>query len=241
MISEKKLSVTYTSFWKTVTPLADRYVRLQNTLLERFQAPMALGVTSKMRGVTNELGFRIFCKCYAEGLSVADLDAQSVDALETEAIDFITRFRESSRQEVLPPGAEATHEARLIAQRLLFYYHRRYDRRSLIELRPEFPGVGILDTCAGDVLADSTLYEIKAAERSFRVVDVRQVLVYCALNYAASRYRIDSVALLNPRMGTYFSIPVEELALQVSGAPAAELFGEILEFVERGYHAPGDE
>ena len=101
-------------------------------------------------------------------------------------------------------------------------------------LFPPFPGCGFIVESYGDVIAGHTIYEVKAGERSFRSADFRQLLAYSALNYAAEKYHITHLAILNPRIGTYFRAEVEDVARAVSGLTSAELFEEIIQFVSSG-------
>lgn len=63
-----------------------------------------------------------------------------------------------------------------------------------------------------------------------RLGDLRQVLIYCALNFAAKGYDISSVCLVNPRAGTYVEEDVEFLCRAASGASAVEVLAAIVEY-----------
>lgn len=107
-------------------------------------------------------------------------------------------------------------------------------RKVTMTVSPHFPGCGFVDESEGDLLIGNTLYEIKSADRNFRLVDFRQVLVYLALNTSARTYDIRSVGLINPRTGDYFEIKVDEFARSISGKHSTELFSEVISFVSGG-------
>jgi hypothetical protein len=100
-----------------------------------------------------------------------------------------------------------------------------------LEVFPEFLGCGWLSSCAGDVYAQGTLYEIKAGDRAFRSIDLRQLLTYCALNFAAKKYDIADVCLLNPREGTFAQFDLNALCGALAGRSAVEVLGDIVEYV----------
>ena len=59
--------------------------------------------------------------------------------------------------------------------------------------------------------------------------DFRQVLIYAPLNFQSRRYDIDSVCLVNPRLGIYLQEDLNNLCLELAGAPAIEVFAEIID------------
>jgi hypothetical protein len=63
------------------------------------------------------------------------------------------------------------------------------------------------------------------------MIDVRQTLLYCALEFAAKAYDIRDICLVNPREGTYFTESLIHLCDLVAGRSATEVLGEIVEYV----------
>jgi hypothetical protein len=137
-------------------------------------------------------------------------------------------LREYGRKPVTEPGAGEIREARRIAARLIAFFNR-VAKSSLLPF-PAFRGCGWIDDCVGDVFAEGTLYEVKAGERRFRAIDLRQILIYSALNFAGGTLSIVNVCLINPRMGVVLHESLEELCQSVAGQSAAELLGEIVEY-----------
>ena len=92
----------------------------------------------------------------------------------------------------------------------------------------------MISSCEGDVFFESTLFEVKAGQRTFRAVDLKQLLTYAALNNSAQMPPIVSLGLFNPRMGISFCSEIDSICLEISGCTAAELLPEIIRVVSSG-------
>ncbi|WFU71964.1 hypothetical protein [Bradyrhizobium sp. CB2312] len=101
-------------------------------------------------------------------------------------------------------------------------------------IEPSFPGCGMIDAGKGDLIYSNALYEIKAGDRLFRSVDVRQLITYSALNYVSKRFQIDSLGLFNPRVGVSATIPVDDLCAEISGKQSSDLFFDIVAAISSG-------
>jgi hypothetical protein len=53
------------------------------------------------------------------------------------------------------------------------------------------------------------------------------------LNFAARRYKIERVVLINPRRGVYAALDIHNDLERASGASASEVFGQILDFLSQ--------
>src|SRR5262249_39484161 len=150
-------------------------------------------------GLVNELAFRLFVASARSDIPPADLAPETVAASIDGATSHIRHMRQLSRTPITDPTSPQLVEAIALAERHLLFFQREQGTTLL----PVFPGCGWVMECAGDVLAGSTLFEVKAGQRGFRSIDLRQMLVYCALNFAAKTYDISTVCLVNPRTGTF--------------------------------------
>ena len=56
-----------------------------------------------------------------------------------------------------------------------------------IQFSPVISGAGVIDTCQGDLSVNGTLFEIKTVNRNFRSKDIKQLLIYLALDAATKR------------------------------------------------------
>ena len=229
MISEKTFVLGHSGFWTALLPRTEAYVRSCNLALERFLEPVDSAVPAGQRGVVNEFAFRLFASAVDLGIGPEAVSAEVRRACATDALDHIRRMREFSRTPVAAITSLGEQEGETLALRLAFFFAAP-DRQPIIP-RPRFPGCGWLSEAEGDVLASDVLVEIKAGDRLFRGADFRQLLAYCALNFAAKRFRINHVCLMNPRRGVYFLAPLEGICEQLAGATADEVLGDIVAYV----------
>jgi hypothetical protein len=228
VISERQFAGLYTSFWSTALPLAEATVREMNLRAERFFDPLEADSPTAFNGFVNELAFRVAESCHAAGLVAIASESVSTVYAPTEV--YIMRLPRA----VVPSNASerdaATKDAMTIAQRLLEMVSRcRGDRG--VWFRPSFQGSGVLDACEGDILIGEDLWEVKSGDRHFRQTDIRQILVYCALNYAARVREITHFSLVNPRAGVMACGTVTDLAYALAGCDSNTLFDEIVGFL----------
>jgi hypothetical protein len=230
MISERKLVASSSSFWRQAMPMGDAFVRSVNENLMRFEACLSVVSDQGRNSLISELSFRLFCE-YRDvnaNVDLARIDAARLESLAKATEGFISRLEKGKA--VREMTAVECKDALLLATKVGDHF-ARFESGSVIVTRPQFVGCGILDDCEGDVLAGSTLYEIKNVDRDFRLADFRQLLVYAALNYAAKTHPIDSVALVNVRLGKRFRIGLDEFASSVAAVSQFELLNSIVSYV----------
>jgi hypothetical protein len=97
-----------------------------------------------------------------------------------------------------------------------------------------FTGCGFVDASEGDAIYGQTLYEIKTVERPFRSHDIRQTIVYAALNLAAGQFAISNIGLFNPRRGLYCDVNLDRVCLEISGRPTQELLALVVQAISSG-------
>jgi hypothetical protein len=81
------------------------------------------------------------------------------------------------------------------------------------------------------LIASNVLYEVKAGDRFFRSIDIRQLILYSTLS---GSFKIERLGLFNPRIGISATIPMDDLCFEISGKNSAELFSEIAAVVSSG-------
>jgi hypothetical protein len=222
------LALFHTGFWNTLLPLEESYVRTRNLALDRFASPLN-AEASDQHGIVNEAAFQIFSAACLAGENPADLSAARVSDCAAEAYRHIRRLRQFSRAPITPISDSGKSEAIKLATRLTDVLMA--SGTSTLKPRPLFAGCGWIDEAEGDILADTTLCEVKAGDRLFRGTDLRQILVYAALNFSAKTYHIEAFALINPRLGVRFEDDLETMARRASGASASQLLGEIVYYI----------
>ena len=130
------------------------------------------------------------------------------------------------RQDLQTPSDEAIE----LATRLEEFFQEQSSRQAIV-IQPPFRGCGILDSCYGDLLQGDHLFELKMVDRNLRSIDLRQVVVYCALDHYGQQYRIKTTSILNPRRGIEYRFELEDLVAQISNKTPAELFHQIVDFL----------
>ncbi|MCK1398713.1 hypothetical protein IVB45_32055 [Bradyrhizobium sp. 4] len=208
--------------------MMELYIRRINLeLMDRTFVPMAHNTSPSRRSFINEIAFQMFCR---------SLPGQQLEQVEAHSIADARRLilGLENADVVIDPKEDEMDDAREQARRLDFYFLQIVAPGRKLEVKPRFAGCGIIDSCEGDVYCDGQLFEIKAGDRNVRSIDLRQLLVYAALNYSEGGRSIDSIGLFNPRIGTHFSSKLDEVCAEISGHPAAELLAEIVQVVSSG-------
>lgn len=230
MIDAAKFASAYTAFWNIATPTCEHFVRKVNThLYDRINPPLKGGDT-KDRAFISEFGFSLF-GIRRSGTMLSARAAEVEMVAEEEARRRLAPFQ---RQGLTLPealDADQLNEVRTICVRLEGFFNPVLHQ---VVMRPSFAGCGLIDRSEGDVLWGTGLFEVKTVDRPFRSNDIRQLLVYAALNHFSSSHGVVSVGIYNPRRGVSFERGIEDVSLEVSGRPASTLFDEISQAVSSG-------
>ena len=107
----------------------------------------------------------------------------------------------------------------LVSKRLINYFSN-YEQ---VIVKPSFAGLGRLDMCQGDVIADNILFEIKSGSSGVRSIDLRQLVLYLTLNFFLKQMNINKLGLYNPRKGLELILPHEEFSIHFCGLSTEEL------------------
>lgn len=214
MISEHQFATHYTSIWGGITPLADGFWAVENLLVERIYPPLQDGTSKRIRALVNETAFRAFSKLHGTRHSPGSADlVRAIDDSLPESIAYVSRFSSSSPPASTDVSTESRREIESLAIRLLSYFPGHLPTI----LRPQFRGCGLLSACEGDLIEGSCLYEVKAGDRPFRIVDLRQLLTYSALSFSMGELSFQHIGLFNPRTGVAWRKSLEEVSHSLSG------------------------
>lgn len=220
MISEIEFIREHTSFWRTLSPLSENFVKYINVaVLDRYEPEIDCCLGTSRRALINEVGFELFCLCSTEKCSLNDITDEQVSAVSKESSHFISQLRNKSPNFESNLGEDEIFEAKEISERLIKFFGTKCN----LVVKPNFQGCGQLNACIGDVIADNTLYEIKSGDRNFKSIDLRQLVLYLTLNKISGEYNIDSLSLYNPRKGFHFQTSLNDFAMQFSGLTSEEL------------------
>jgi len=235
MISERKLISSHSSFWQAVLPMGAAFVRTMNTDLSRFAPPRPSVLPATRNAFISELGFRIYAATIDGAIDLgADQLANDrrVLSLAEGVQTYIAQLEGNTRYG--PMDELERQESIALAKRLERFVNLQEADKEIV-ISPPFNGCGIVDDCEGDLLIGTRLYEVKNVERDFRLVDIRQLICYCALNRASRRHAIDSVGLVNARRGVFYRIDFNYLCLAVAGMTAPDLCAEVTNFISSDF------
>lgn len=215
MISAKTFAAL-SGAWRQVTPALEQFTRWVNENTERAGTRVTRLGSKDRSALIAETAFGALASGTGPTTSV-----------QAAAFDMLAPLERAPGMPELLSAAEEREVFRIMANTLK-YVERVPARR--VTYRPVFPGCGTVQTAEGDVLIDQELVEIKAVERPFRGSDFRQVLTYAALGHASGS-EFEAVTLLNPRLATYFSSPVQSLALDLGSTSWFDLMHELIELM----------
>ena len=226
MISERKLSNSFSSFWNELLPTADSFVRRMNLSCERYCLPTdsSFDINRDRRAVINELSFRLFMGAAKE----KELSPSDKMELFVKVSHYIEKLAPNIKIE-LPISLEELNEAESLSFSLNAYFSDR--ERPKLQFWPVFRGCGRIHACKGDILSNDKLIEVKAGDRHFRITDIRQIITYLSLNSISKQYVIERIALVNPRTGLSFETTVEILIEDCSRRKPVDVFGDIIDFL----------
>jgi hypothetical protein len=232
MISPANFAKGYSSFWNTIFPMADALIRAINLDYERFAPDADKGFYSdaKRRAIINETAFELARMRWDS----AKEDLGFIDSAFAIASETMLRIDPSSNVEY--PSETEWHEVEFVVGRLMQFFRLQSAGTAFI-FSPLVPGCGFVDGGRADLLIDSVVFEVKSGERNFRVIDLRQVLVYAALVNMATPNRISTVALLNPRRGVYYRADCDDICAAAGGAPSAYCFAQMVEFMSGTFNS----
>ncbi|WP_148773596.1 hypothetical protein [Bradyrhizobium rifense] len=190
---------------------------------------MASSAAPIRRGFINEVAFAAFCQTANNnvGWPPGELTPEEL----VRAVSYVRSLpiRRETQGDIAADGGLAPEEIVDIDEqrrRLIWMFLFNKPAGSLLT-EPTFPGCGMIDSCKGDLIASDALYEVKAGDRLFRSIDVRQLIVYGALNFIAKRFKIERLGLFNPRIGIGATMSADDLCFEISGKQSSELFSEI--------------
>ncbi len=236
MISELAFCQNYSSFWRAVAPTTDLFIRQLNAgLYTREFPPLAAKTLPERRGHINEVAFALF-RAEARGANRGPYYSPRLDEILSAAasVEVLQHARRGGPEKNTTDfDADEINDIETQFRRLMIIFGVGPRAERLI-VSPRFSGCGIVDGCFGDLLFSTTLYEIKAGDRNFRSIDIRQLLTYTTLDYLSGDRRIDTVGLFNPRVGIRAEIALDQLCWEISGKGAFTLLTEIGQAISSG-------
>jgi hypothetical protein len=227
MTSEIAFATQHTSLWHILAPTSERFIRQINLNLDRYAREIRAIDDPSRRGFLNEVAFQ-FTRLKSN-TTVATIPEASAAARSR-----LAALEREVRGAVDDPSDIEIDTVNAIQVSLLNFVRQRSSQDPRVTFEPHFAGCGFLNPCVGDILIGEELYEVKAGDRRFRSTDLRQLITYCALNYAAGACTITKAGCVNPRRGTYFVLELDAIAYAMAGKSSNELFSDIIYHVSSG-------
>lgn len=227
MIDASTFAAHHNAFWASYTPTSEHFVRRVNLeYADRWTPPLDKPHGPIRAAYVAELAFARMC---------VRLDGSPIDRIQEIAVaEAKSRLLPLLEDPLTLDGQiteiEQDQVSRLEESLFSFFTHRGGPTTA----RPPFSGCGYIDTSEADILSGKCLFEVKAVDRPFRSVDVRQLITYCALNHVSGDFELEAVGIFNPRRGIYFQTSIENVAYETSGLPAQELFDTVIHAISSG-------
>jgi hypothetical protein len=242
MISERTLARSFSGFWTELLPLlTPSFVHVINEgfkyqLTDEFGVeiePISKNSQTHDYSVVAEFAFFLAGHAVKSGSRINEIiDQKRVRELaERSALEVVKKY-EGGRI-YLPTRLEPQELKDGFA--LARNYERFFDERcgnELIEFSPTIPGSGFVSECKADISVGKTLFEVKTVDRNLAGKDIRQLIIYLALQAATGQRRWESAGFFNPRRAVYHEFEVEDLIGRMSGGRSSiEVFQDLIDFV----------
>lgn len=189
-----------------------------------------LNTTGRRFSFVSEIGFQLYSSTKTKSIELNDFTFKSelYNSVERFCIQKFNLFNDDDPT-ISDPLTEIEFED---AFRIAATIESKFYSQD-VYVSPKFKGCSIIDTCYGDILVDDILYEIKSVNRNFNIIDFRQLLTYCALNYVSKEYDINSIGLFNPKKGMSYTVPLNVFSSTIAGAEINELYWDFINFISQ--------
>lgn len=238
MISERQVAKSFDDLWRDVTPLLrPNFVAMFNTA---YREPLRDSSGNEANAVGNrdgnspsvvaELGYVIASKQVREKQSNAEISThlETLEVCKELARARISKFNELAFESIEISNSEL-EEALELAERYELLLGLTPDS---VAFAPLISGAGIVDACEADIAADHCLWEVKAVRRNVAGKDIRQLLVYLALNSVSGQNKWTHAGIFNPRLSQYYQFGIDHFVELISGGKSAgDVFHEMIEYL----------
>lgn len=241
MISERRLATDFQGFWEDLLPLlTPAFVKVFNEaymmqLTDNVGIPLAdipIGDNVHHLDLVAELAFNTAKLSWEQQRSTQATLKDDVmrNAAFNASLSLLRQY-----QNVITTVPNLSQDEWLEAASLADMYEvflRRWGPEAVVEFSPLIPGAGFLSSCYGDLSINETLFEVKTVNRNIAGKDIRQLIVYLALQAASGKRRWISGGFFNPRRATWYQFSVDHLIYRTSGGRVtSEVFQELIDFL----------
>lgn len=235
MISERQLARGFQELWGEVLPtLTPHFVHLFN---QAYGEELGGGTgavpirPNNDHSLVAEFAFHVARLAHERGVgfqNIADNNGLLSDA-ELAAVSLIAQYEEGRRDSPASVNESERREGLLLVRNYEFLLSK-YAAQD-IEFGTRIPGSGFVNACTADLSLGDALFEVKTVERNLASKDLRQLLVYLALQSATGEKRWTRAGFFNPRRGLVYEFSLEStIPLMSGGRLTSEVFQEMLRF-----------
>jgi hypothetical protein len=237
LIGEHEVSSGFHSFWGELLPLLTPacvtiFNRSYGQYLDGYRpVDRELGITTAdltEPDMLAEAAFEVFRTACGQGIQTRDTieDLAMFDRAWRTAQESIALHRFGAAN--APPLRES------VDHRYLLALGRRYEALGEmfpnleLEFFPTLKGCGVLGSRQADLAAGRTLVEVKTVDRNFSSKDIKQVIVYLALDHLSGDRRWELVTFFNPRKSFQATFdPKRFLSYISAGRSAGDVYREV--------------
>ena len=242
MISERSFACSFSGFWSELLPLlTPSFVHMVNDglmkeLTDGYRVPIeAVAKSGETRNAAAvaEFAFVLAGRAADMKRAVDELyvDSGFRESVALSALEAVARYEGSSGRRVGSLSARESEEGVALARNYERFFEQRCGGHT-IEFGPEIPGAGFLAACRADISVDTCLFEVKTVNRNLAGKDIRQLIVYLALQAATGQRRWRTGGFFNPRRAVYQEFEVDDLIARMTGGRSAgEVFQDLISFV----------
>jgi hypothetical protein len=233
VINERDIAEKFTPVWHEVLPLLTaNFMRVFNES-HIVMLPGSLKVKSTGHpDVISEYAYHLTRLSYERGVELNDELGKDIkiEAFEASLGSILRSRRVTDIPEAL--NDVESNEGILLARNTRSFLNTLND--GTIVFGPTLPGYGIIASCAADVSIGKSLFEIKTVKRTFRSKDLKQLILYLALQSVTGQRKWEFAGLYNPRLGVYCRFNIDGMIGTLSGnRPPQEVFRDLLELLVR--------
>ena len=242
MITERHFASSFPDFWQELLPLlTPSCVHLLNAgYVERLQDEsgfeiVAVETSEETRdaAVVSEFAYHLAKEAFQRSLSVKDaFDDNTIRSMaQTSGIEIVNTYE---GRNVLPEAnlnAAELDEGLELANRYESFA-RCHGGAERCAFQVPIKGCGFLQACRADlVIGDDYLVEVKTVKRSLAGKDIRQLVVYLALNSVTNPHPWQYAGFFNPRRATFHRFRTRALIdLMSGGKSVVDVYTELLDF-----------
>jgi hypothetical protein len=239
MISEKSIASVFKGFWSQSLPLlTPSFVRVfneanQNDLTEYPLSeikPVPIGAQVQKHDLVAEFAFQLAKLAHEKSLWIGELklDQNNIDTAYLSTVSFLKKYTTDDGSIVL--NEKEIEESLILAEQYDYFIDKQ--NSSDIEFSPQVAGAGFLGLCKADLSIDETLYEVKTVSRNIAGKDIKQLLIYLALQHSTGNQRWKYAGFYNPRKAQYYRFSIDHLIYMTSGGKStSEVFSDIIDFL----------